>query len=142
MEELKPFIDTNFKTKKDRANTFVAGSSMGGLISAYAICEYPEVFGGAACFSTHWPILDGVFTEYIKENLPDPTTHKIWFDYGTEGLDRQYEPFQKIADEAMKKRGFEHGKNWMTQKFEGKEHHENAWRERFHIPMVFLLSGE
>ena len=33
---------------------------MGGLISAYAISEYPNVFGGAACLSTHWPALDGV----------------------------------------------------------------------------------
>jgi len=40
-------------------NNFIAGSSMGGLISHYAICEYPEIFGGAACLSTHWV---GTFT--------------------------------------------------------------------------------
>ena len=39
---------------------------MGGLISLYAICEYPDIFGGAACLSTHWPILDGVFIDYLK----------------------------------------------------------------------------
>ena len=48
--EVKPFIDKTFSTKKDQKNTFVAGSSMGGLISMYAICEYPKVFGGAACY--------------------------------------------------------------------------------------------
>jgi enterochelin esterase-like enzyme len=58
-KELKPFIDSNFSTLKDKKHTFVAGSSMGGLISLYAICEYPDVFGGAACLSTHWP---GIFT--------------------------------------------------------------------------------
>jgi predicted alpha/beta superfamily hydrolase len=46
--ELKPFIDKNFSTKPDQKNTFIAGSSMGGLISIYAICEYPKVFGDAA----------------------------------------------------------------------------------------------
>jgi len=55
VRELKPYVDKKYATKKDRANTIIAGSSMGGLISMYAICEYPEVFGGAACLSTHWP---------------------------------------------------------------------------------------
>lgn len=140
VEELKPFIDSTYKTKADRSHTFVGGSSMGGLISAYAICEYPEVFGAAACFSTHWPVLDGVFLEYIKENLPDPSTHKIYFDHGTEALDAEYEPYQKIADEAMIARGYEKGKNWITLKFEGAKHHEDDWHDRFGIPMEFLMN--
>ncbi len=142
VEELKPFIDANFKTKSDRANTYISGSSMGGLISAYAICEYPKVFGGAACFSTHWPPLKGVFLEYIKENLPNPATHNIYFEYGTEGLDGEYEPFQKIADEAMEKRGFIKEENWKTIKFEGHDHNEKDWHRRFHIPMEFLLRAK
>lgn len=97
------------------------------------------MFGGAACFSTHWPPLDGVFLEYIKTNLPDPATHKIYFDFGTEGLDAEYEPFQQIADEAMQARGFKKNKNWVTMKFEGAKHYEEDWHARFHIPMEFLL---
>jgi enterochelin esterase-like enzyme len=142
VKELKPFIDSRFKTKTERAGTFIAGSSMGGLISAYAICEYPEVFGGAACFSTHWPPLDGVFLEYLKQNLPEPATHKIYFDYGTEGLDAGYEPFQIIADSAMAARGYEASVNWLTMKFEGAAHNESDWHARFHIPMTFLLPEE
>ncbi len=142
VEELKPYIDSAFKTKKTKSDTYIAGSSMGGLISAYAICEYPEVFGGAACFSTHWPPLDGVFLEYLKYNLPDPNTHKIYFDFGTEGLDESYEPFQKIADQAMQAKGFEQNKNWITRKFEGEDHNEKYWHNRFHIPMEFLLTEQ
>ena len=142
VEELKPFIDTNFKTKKDRDNTFVSGSSMGGLISAYAICEYPETFGGAACFSTHWVPFDGYFLEYLKNNLPDPATHKIYFDHGTEGLDREYEPYQLIADKAMQDRGFKKNKNWITIKYEGQKHYEDDWRKRFHVPMEFLFGSD
>lgn len=55
VKELKPYIDFTYYTNKDLSNTFIGGSSMGGLISLYAICEYPEVFGGAICMSTHWP---------------------------------------------------------------------------------------
>jgi len=54
--ELKPFIDKTYPTLTGKENTYIAGSSMGGLISLYAVCEYPNVFGGAACLSTHWPI--------------------------------------------------------------------------------------
>src|ERR1039458_459727 len=47
VEELKPFIDAHYRTLPGRADTFIMGSSMGGLISAYAVAEYPKVFGGA-----------------------------------------------------------------------------------------------
>lgn len=57
VEEVKPFIDKEYSTNKSVEHTFVMGSSMGGLISLYALCEYPEVFGGAACMSTHVPMI-------------------------------------------------------------------------------------
>jgi len=146
VEELKPFIDKNFSTRKDQQNTFVAGSSMGGLISMYAICEYPKIFGGAACLSTHWP---GTFTiennpvpqafmNYLSNHLPSPKNHKIYFDYGTETLDALYKPFQQQADEIMKRKGFS-SKNWITREFAGENHSENAWKKRLKIPILFLL---
>jgi enterochelin esterase-like enzyme len=145
--ELKPFVDSVFSTRKDKKNTFVAGSSMGGLISMYAICEYPEVFGGAACLSTHWvgPIfraennpVPAALLAYLKDHLPAPETHKIYFDHGTVALDALYPTFQKQADEVMRSKGFSN-KNWMTRAFEGKDHSERAWAERLDVPLVFLL---
>lgn len=146
-KELKPWIDAHYSTKTDRDNTFVAGSSMGGLISWYAICEYPDVFGGAACLSTHWPgsfdvennPIPDAFMSYLRRNLPDPKTHKIYFDHGTETLDALYEPYQKKADEVMRSKGYTN-QNWITEKFEGADHSENAWQERLHIPFTFLLA--
>lgn len=144
--ELKLFIDNHFSTQKDRKNTFVAGSSMGGLISLYAICEYPEVFGGAACISTHWPGTFKVennpvpvaFLQYMKGHLPSPKKHRIYFDCGTTGLDALYPPFQKQADDIMRAKGFS-SKNWLTRVFEGEDHSERAWQKRLDIPLVFLL---
>jgi predicted alpha/beta superfamily hydrolase len=51
VETLKPYIDKNYRTKSSRENTFIAGSSMGGLISYYAMLKYPETFGKAGVFS-------------------------------------------------------------------------------------------
>lgn len=146
VRELKPLIDSVYSTLTDKQNTFIAGSSMGGLISMYAICEYPNVFGGAACLSTHWP---GIFTvennpipkkfmEYLKKNLPDPSCHMIYFDYGSATLDALYKPYQLQADKIMKEKGYT-SKNWITKEFAGEDHSEKAWNKRLHIPLLFLL---
>jgi len=146
VKELKPFIDSNFSTLKDQSNTFIAGSSMGGLISMYAICEYPTVFGGAACLSTHWPgifatannPLPAVFLKYLKLHLPSPANHKIYFDYGDATLDSMYKPYQQKADAIMKQKGYSKN-HWLTKFFKGANHSEAAWRERFDIPLLFLM---
>ena len=147
--ELKPFIDKKYAVYKDRKHTFIAGSSMGGLISMYAICEYPSVFGRAACLSTHWPgifSMEGnpvpeAFVKYLKAHLPDPENHKIYFDYGDQTLDAMYPPLQKKVDEVLKEKGFT-DKNWETRYFPGKDHSETSWHERLEIPMLFLLASK
>jgi predicted alpha/beta superfamily hydrolase len=48
---LKPYIDSHYRTRSDRLNTGIAGSSLGGLISFYAAVKYPNVFGRVAAFS-------------------------------------------------------------------------------------------
>ncbi len=149
VKELKPYIDKNYSVHTNRENTFITGSSMGGLISMYALCEYPDVFGGAACLSTHWPgtftlennPMPDAFISYLSQNLPNPETHKIYFDTGDQGLDAQYPPIQKMMDSVMAARGFNEI-NWMTGYFPGDGHSENAWRRRLHIPLTFLLRAD
>ena len=112
----------------------------------YAICEYPAVFGGAACLSTHWtgvytadnnPIPESIF-KYISIHLPKAENHRIYFVYGTETLDRLNEHFQLKANMIMKAKGYT-TKNWITKKFQGDDHSEKPWSKRLHIPMIFLL---
>lgn len=144
--ELKPFIDKTFSTLGDKDNTFIAGSSMGGLISMYAICEYPQVFGAAACISTHWPGIFAVennpipeaFNTYLRTYLPNPRTNRIYFDYGDQTLDALYPPLQQKVDLIMREKGFSRI-NWQTLFFPGKNHSEEAWAERLHTPLEFLL---
>lgn len=146
VDELKPFIDHNFRTLPDRENTFMMGSSMGGMISIYAIAEYPDVFFGVACLSTHYPIILGndpnvppILIRYFKAHLPQTGAHKIYFDHGTETHDAWYEPYQNQMDTVMEEIGYTRGANWVTHKFEGEEHSEIAWRKRLDIPLAFLL---
>ncbi len=139
VDELKPFVDENYRTLTDRDNTFVIGSSMGGLISAYAIAEYPDVFGGAACMSSHWPVGYGVIIDWLNDHWPTAGDHRIYFDHGTEDFDATYEPYQKQMDEVMRKYGYTEGEDWITRRFDGAGHSAEAWRERLHIPLKFLL---
>lgn len=147
VEELKPRIDKKLPVKKDQPNTYIAGSGLAGLVSLYAISEYPETFGGAACLSTHWPLtLDNSneactdkMIKYFGFHLPDPDKHKIYFDYGTEGLDADYEPWQQKMDVLMRRAKYFEGENWTTQKFEGHDHSVRYWKQRFPIALKFLM---
>jgi predicted alpha/beta superfamily hydrolase len=68
--EVKPLIDSAYRTLPGRDHTFVMGSSMGGLISLYALEEYPQVFGGAGCLSTHWPAGGNRLVDAMGAALP------------------------------------------------------------------------
>lgn len=146
VEEPELFIEKKYTVFTDRANTFIAGSSRGGLISHYAICEYPEIFGGAACLFTHWTCpftpehspAPCAFLRYPHKKIPDPGTHRIYFGCGDQGLDRHNPAIQKQADSLMRLRGFSE-KNGTTRCFRGEDHSENAWKRRLHIPLSFLL---
>ena len=139
VSELKPFIDKTYLTKPDADNTLIMGSSMGGMISAYAVSEYPEVFGAAACLSTHWVLGEGAAVKWYKNNWPTAGNHRLYFDYGTKSIDTDYEPFQKMMDAVMRQKGYRENEDWVTRRFEGASHRPKAWRERLHIPLIFLL---
>ena len=75
----------------------------------------------------------------MQGSLPDPKTHKFYFDYGTRTIDKAYETYQLQADKLLLAKGYVQGENWITQKFEGHEHSEKDWRKRIHVPLEFLL---
>ncbi len=80
VKELKPYIDSSYRTLKDKRNTIIAGSSLGGLISYYAALKYPQVFGKAGVFSpSFWiaPELADLTTKLAKGN-----NSKLFFSMG------------------------------------------------------------
>jgi hypothetical protein len=115
---------------------------MGGLISLYAVCEYPQVFVGAGCLSTHWPAVPGVIIDDLQRVLPPAGTHKLYFDYGTWTVDAGYAVYQGQVDRVVRAKGYTPGRDWLTLKFEGAEHGERAWRAWVHRPLEFLLGRD
>lgn len=149
VQELKPFIDDHYRPLTTPEHTFVMGSSMGGLISLYAMCEYPWVFGGAVCMSTHVSMLfpdehfdssawcDG-FREYVKANMPNPLTHKLYMDRGSVELDGTYAAAQDKMDAMLKTAGWD-SKHFVSRVFDGHKHMETYWAERLDQPFLFIL---
>ncbi len=146
VNELKPYIDKQYSTRSDAAHTAIAGSSMGGLISLYAICEYPAVFGKAAGLSTHWP---GIFSvdgnpfipahlAYLQKNLPNPKTHRIYLDGGDQELDALYPPLLKQVEGVLRAKGFT-DQNGRAVVIKGTGHSERAWSQRLDEILIYLL---
>ena len=149
VEEVKPFIDNRYKPLTTRDHTFVMGSSMGGLISLYALCNYPEVFGGAACMSTHLSMnfFDPKFKselwaeglrDYVKEHLPSANSALLYMDGGTVELDDTYRPYQNKLNAVISGLGWDSA-HFVYYLFEGHKHMETYWAERLDQPFVFLL---
>lgn len=149
---LKPFVDANYPTSKERRDTYVAGSSMGGLMSIYALCERPDIFGNAICLSTHWSGFPGIsdefakgMREYVATQLPDVKQSfeegyvaRLYFDHGTTTIDSGYGEYEDSFIKMLKEKGYD-APYLMTYVAEGAPHEEQAWSKRFHLPLIFML---
>lgn len=145
--DLKPWVDDSFRTRAGRDDTAIVGSSMGGLMSCYAILAQPQVFGRAGCVSSHWPAVDpravagedsGVkqmWDGWFAARLGAPDGRRIWMDHGTATLDAFYAPYQQVIDARFAASGWQKGRDWESRVYEGAEHEENAWAAR--LPEVF-----
>ena len=85
VNELKPYIDRNYRTLSDREHTIIAGSSMGGLMSLYAATAYNHVFQRAACLSPSlWTSPEKILRIVESADIKNDTT--IYMDYGSEEM--------------------------------------------------------
>lgn len=151
VDELKPMIDDKYPTKRDRKHTAIVGSSMGGLISLYAITKHPKVFGYAGAVSTHLPLTNpewndaqrtnifGAWRQYVRQELGKPKDRRIWFDHGTETLDAFYQPYQDVLDAALAANGWHPGGDFSSKVYAGTPHEENAWAARMDDIFGWLL---
>ena len=144
---LKQWVDASFRTLPGRDDTAIAGSSMGGLMSCYAFLERPDIYGRAACVSSHWPATDPTapeidnralarfWREWFAARLGKADGRRLWLDHGTATLDAYYAPYQQEVDAGIGGAGWTRGSDWESRVYEGAEHEENAWAAR--LPEVF-----
>lgn len=125
VRNLKPFIDKRYRTLKNKENTFIAGSSMGGLITLYAVLKYPNVFGGAGIFSPAFWTASGIDST-IHADAKNVNSKLFFYAGGKEG-DSMIPDMKRIEKEIK-----ERSKSAVKEIIDQNEHHnEAAWSTYF-----------
>lgn len=152
METVKPVIDQTFRTLPDRDNTTIMGSSMGGLISLYAVFRYPQVFSNAGVMSPAlWVARDRIY-DFVQSASAE--SGRVYVDVGTRELPSRFDflPYSKSRRycggvrrmvDILRVKGYVDGgqgnKRLMYVEDEGAQHNEAAWARRLPDALRFLL---
>jgi predicted alpha/beta superfamily hydrolase len=146
VNELKPFIDSQYRTLPDRANTGVMGSSLGANVSIYLAWNRPDVFSKVGAMSTAYGWAGGHLILYLEEEeLPSGT--KLWLDLGTaEGSgDRDGDgvpdllAMHRQARDVLMEKGMELKRDLRYVEDVGAVHNERAWASRLPRALEFLF---
>ncbi|NNF04049.1 MAG: alpha/beta hydrolase, partial [Rhodothermales bacterium] len=136
VEQVKPFVDANYRTLSDREHTSVGGSSLGGLITLYLGATHPDTFGGLLVVSpTIWwngrDILD------VVRNRGYVDGQRIWLDTGLEEEEDMLAG-ARAARDLLDSLGWTPGDDLMYVEASGAGHNEGAWADRIDEMLLFL----
>ena len=142
LERVKPAVDAKYRTLPDRANTSVAGASMGGLVSLWLGLN-TDAFGAVGVFSpAFWTSSN--FTKAVMDG-PKKDGLRIYMDMGTRekgNLSGDYWKDALAVRDALIKQGYEEGEDLLWNPGEGDEHNEKAWAKRLPVALRFLVPKE
>ena len=140
VQELKPFIDSHYRTQKDPAHTGIGGSSLGGLLSLFVGITHPGVFGNLAVMSPSvWWNRRAILKD-LRGLRPRPAL-RVWLDTGTEEGNR---PARILADvravrDILVRKGWRQEQDLFYVEDQGAGHNENAWAARVGGMLTFLF---
>lgn len=141
VKTLKPYIDAHYRTRPDRVNTAIAGSSMGGLISLYAALKYPNVFGKAVVFSPSLWIAPEMLAFAHTSQLPHPKLYFLSAQMESEPKDKTGAPqtSQRMMVDTLRALGFNEKLLIAKVRADG-AHSEWFWRREFPAAYAWLFS--
>ncbi len=134
----KPLIDRRFPTIPDRAHTFIAGSSMGGLMSLYAVTEYNRIYSRAAALSPSVWVTPGQLDRMLDRAPIGPDT-VVYMDYGSEELDNH--PGMRTRFSQVSSKLLDRGVLLDSRIVPGGDHSEASWEKQVPFFMNTLLYG-
>jgi predicted alpha/beta superfamily hydrolase len=142
---LKPYIDNKYPVLTDKSNTYIIGSSMGGVISLYIGVKYPEIFSSVGAFSTAVWFCEEELLNYIK-NIDIKSNQRWYLDIGTnETSNPNYEAFNKIYVDgtmnvynSLKTIGVKDDNIKLIIE-DGAVHNEDAWARRFKNAFEWII---
>ena len=140
VEEILPFLAKRHGLELDNNRTAIAGSSMGGLASLYGLAKYPEVYGTALAYSTHWPFGMQLAVDGLAELLPAAGKSRIWTDCGTIELDALYPPLHEKFVALMRAKGYTQDEQFIGAVYPNTGHSETWWAGRVEHPINWWLN--
>ena len=140
VEELKPFIDSEYRTLPDKRNTGLGGSSLGGLVTLYLGLQYPEVFGKLMVMSPSvWWANRAIIKEVqrVKRKLDQ----QIWLDIGTCEGEQPAHCVKDVRDlrDVLAAKGWHPDLDLKFVEDEGAGHNEKAWGTRMRDALSYLF---
>lgn len=137
VQEIKPFIDSHYRTLSDAANTGMGGASLGGLVSMYLWLNYPETFGKVALMSPSIWWDDRTILRSLKKLKSAPHA-RVWLDIGTAEGDERVRDIRELRDSLIAK-GLVAGVDLQVLESKGAEHNEKAFAARAGQVLRFLF---
>ncbi len=142
VHSLKPYIDQHYRTRADRDNTGIMGSSMGGLISLYAALKYPDVFGRAGVFSCACWIARNDILAYARRAKPVQPLPRLYFVVGgAETADGEPLRDQAAVVDSLAAAGFPIGTAVQATSPADGKHAEWFWRREFPAAYRWLFAA-
>lgn len=135
VETLKPLVDRRYRTRPGRSDTFVMGSSMGGLASFLALWWHPDVFSGAACLSPFFP--DELVADVLESSGWPPSPMRVYLDNGGDELDGTFQATIDALLAALASRLPAGDVAFFRDPLGA--HDETAWSRRVWRPLEFLF---
>ena len=136
LNELKPWLDTRYRTRPEREATGIAGSSLGGLAALCIGLGHPEVFARVAALSVSAWWDDAVIVRTV-EALPSKPDTRVWVDIGTREGTRAAD-VRRLRDTLVRK-GWREGFDLRYVEAPGATHDEAAWAKRVPDVLAFLF---
>ena len=136
LEEVKPFIDREYRTLTGSQYNGIGGSSLGGLVSLYLGLKHSRIFGKIAALSPSvwW---NQLVIHRFAQMATVEARPRIWLDIGTREGPRIVRDVEKFRDVLLEK-GWKLGQDLHYERVEGAEHNEAAWAQRVGPFLQFL----
>ena len=136
IDQVLPRVESAFRVARGTEGRSIAGSSMGGLVSLYALWKHPDVFGAAAALSPSVWLADEAFLGVVaRRPLPQG---RLWLDAGTGEGDVMLDSVRRLRD-ALEARGLTPGPRFEYVEDEGATHQEEHWGRRMRRALPFLV---
>ena len=140
IQELKPFVDSEYRTLSGPEETGMGGSSLGGLVSLYLGLKFPHIFGRIAALSPAVWWNQHVMHRFAEAARVHPRP-RIWLDIGKKEGPRIVGDVEQFRDVLLEK-GWQLGKDLHYERIEGGEHNEAAWARRVEPFLQFLYPAK